>query len=166
MPKVLIIGYGNPLRRDDGIGWEAAQALASLTHGLPIEVLPSHQLFPEMAEPISRSDLVIFIDACCDNSPGKLLFRTVTPERAFRNGFSHRVSPASLLASAEALYGKCPEAVLASVSGEDFGYGEGFSPAVQAVFPALLEQVKKVCGIDPGQADRPAGAAETTCHHQ
>lgn len=63
MAHTLIIGYGNPLRGDDGLGWHVAQRLAAVLpqHRARIEVC--HQLTPELAEPISRADLVIFIDA-------------------------------------------------------------------------------------------------------
>jgi hydrogenase maturation protease len=144
MRNVLVIGYGNPLRGDDGVGWKAAEALAAESAG-PVAVMPCHQLTPELADPISRSDLVIFVDACCDNIPGKLSSHLVRPDTSSCDGFSHRVDPAALLASAARLYGRCPEAILISVSGEFFGYAEELSPAVQAVFPELLQCVRQAC---------------------
>ena len=33
-PKFLIIGYGNPLRGDDGVGWAAIERLEKLDSGL------------------------------------------------------------------------------------------------------------------------------------
>src|SRR5262245_29107852 len=68
--RVLIIGYGNPLRADDGVGWQAARHLAELLRDEPIEILALHQLTPELAEPISRADLIIFIDASNEGQPG------------------------------------------------------------------------------------------------
>jgi len=32
MPHTLIIGYGNPLRGDDGFGWHAALRLREIVH--------------------------------------------------------------------------------------------------------------------------------------
>lgn len=69
-PKVLIVGYGNPLRRDDGVGWYAAQRLSHELSGEQAEVIACHQLMPELAERISQTDLVIFIDAAVGTSPG------------------------------------------------------------------------------------------------
>ena len=50
----LIIGYGNPLRTDDGIGIVIAEAIGGI--GL-------QQLKPELAEPISRAKHLVLIDA-------------------------------------------------------------------------------------------------------
>ena len=33
MTRVLVIGYGNPLRGDDGLGWEIASGLATDNSG-------------------------------------------------------------------------------------------------------------------------------------
>jgi hydrogenase maturation protease len=52
MPGTLIIGYGNPLREDDGVGWQVADQLLKNSEG-SIKVLTAHQLTPELAEPIS-----------------------------------------------------------------------------------------------------------------
>ena len=44
--NLLIIGYGNPLRGDDGFGWHAALRLREIIHDDGIEILPVHQLTP------------------------------------------------------------------------------------------------------------------------
>ena len=49
MRRVLIIGYGNPLRADDGVGWQAARRLAELRQDEFVETLALHQLTPELA---------------------------------------------------------------------------------------------------------------------
>jgi hydrogenase maturation protease len=63
MTRALIIGYGCPLRGDDAFGWHAAHRLLKLAGNDSVQVLATHQLTPELAEPISHADLVIFIDA-------------------------------------------------------------------------------------------------------
>src|SRR5690242_12833541 len=78
MARVLVIGYGNPLRGDDGVGWHAAEALAKSLQDeerVPAErvmVLACHQLTLELAEPLSRVERVIFIDACDGPPPGSV----------------------------------------------------------------------------------------------
>ena len=56
--KVFVVGYGNPLRGDDGVGQEVAQVLARQRHHLPAlagtDVMSTHQLVPEMALDLSR----------------------------------------------------------------------------------------------------------------
>ena len=57
MARVLILGYGNPLRSDDGLGWQVAVQLFRTNTSPEVLVLPCHQLTPELAEPISRFSL-------------------------------------------------------------------------------------------------------------
>ena len=146
MAKILIIGWGNPLRGDDGIGWRAAERLSAALEGHDLEVRVSHQLMPEFAEEISRSQFVVFIDAACDNSPGEIRFERVEPDRAPSAAFSHQLSPPALVAMAERLYGSRPEACLFSVGARSFEYGEELSPEVESALPALLKEIEKVCG--------------------
>jgi len=61
--RILIIGWGNPLRGDDGVGWRAAELLSGTLAGHDVAVRVSHQLMPELAEEISRSEFVVFIAA-------------------------------------------------------------------------------------------------------
>ena len=144
--KVLVIGWGNPLRGDDGVGWRAAELLSARLPGHDVEVRVSHQLMPEFAEDIGRSDFVVFIDAACDNSPGEVRLQTVEPDRAPSAAFSHQLSPPALLGMAEKLYGSLPEACFFSVGARSFEYGEVLSPEVESALPGLLEQVEKLCG--------------------
>ena len=58
----LVIGYGNTLRGDDGIGPAVAEAVAAL--GLPgVRVIVAHQLTPELAADLADAQLVVFVDA-------------------------------------------------------------------------------------------------------
>ena len=79
---VLVIGYGNPLRGDDGIGRHAAELLAGDPPLDGAEVLTSHQLVPELAEDISRASLVVLIDASLQGEPGSLSVRRIEPHPA------------------------------------------------------------------------------------
>ncbi|MFI5043071.1 MAG: hydrogenase maturation protease, partial [Acidimicrobiales bacterium] len=72
---VLVIGYGNTLRSDDGVGWHAAALLAEDPRLAGVEVLAVHQLTPELALDMSRATLVILIDAGADDPPGAIAVR-------------------------------------------------------------------------------------------
>ncbi|MGA2201121.1 MAG: hydrogenase maturation protease [Terriglobales bacterium] len=144
----LIIGYGNPLRSDDGFGWDAAQKLSTCLHDSDLEVLTRHQLTPELAETASRFQLVIFIDAAVDLPPGELRCERIAQSEIHRqreaSSFSHSLTPASLLALTAELYAKFPDAYYIQVGGESFAEGESISPAVQAAFEPLLAQVRSL----------------------
>jgi hydrogenase maturation protease len=143
MTPVLIIGYGNPLRSDDGIGWHAAQALRGEWPAAQVRVEAAHQLLPEMADWLADASHVLFIDACWDLVPGRIRSRVIHPEMSPAVSMTHHFSPEGLLADAWHLFHHCPETILVSVGGGSFELGEGLSRQVEAVFPDLLAQVKK-----------------------
>src|SRR5947207_2352820 len=78
-PTVLIIGYGSSLRGDDGAGSIAAELLAERFKENDVQVRRCHQLVPELAEPISCAEVVIFVDACRENQPGEITCRPIAP---------------------------------------------------------------------------------------
>ncbi|MEP7055497.1 MAG: hydrogenase maturation protease [Actinomycetota bacterium] len=59
----LVVGYGNPLRSDDGLGWHAAETLGSDPRLDGVLVLQRHQLTPELALDISAATVVVLVDA-------------------------------------------------------------------------------------------------------
>jgi hydrogenase maturation protease len=117
---LLIIGYGNPLRGDDAVGYQVAESLGAIA---------VHQLTPELMEPISRASRVVFIDAAATGIPGTVEERAVLPQPA--TAFTHHATPEALLAGARALYGSCPPATLITIAGADFELGHPLSAPVQ-----------------------------------
>jgi len=141
MPRVLIIGYGNPLRADDGVGWRMACRLGELVRDEPFEVLAVHQLTPELAEPISRAELVIFVDASHNGLPGSWKCERLVLNTALASTLAHHFTPASLLGYAQAVFQASPPALVVSVAGESFSYREQLTPAVEAALPQVIEHI-------------------------
>lgn len=141
---ILIIGVGNPLRRDDGVGQAAALELADSLPHADLEVLNVHQLTPELAEPISRARRVIFMDANAETDPGTIRLETIGPADDPGSAFSHHVSPSGLLAAARHLYGSTAEGILLTMGAESFEFGDLFSPAVRQAFAAFVNAAKRV----------------------
>ena len=147
--KALIIGYGNPLRGDDGIGQAAAQALANAPAIDCADVVACHQLLPELADCIAKADLVVFIDAAADIQPGSIVIRKIqgasTPGGStFSSGLVHTATPAALLDLAIRLYGRSAEAFLVTVGISSFELGEGFSEVVAAALPEAVAAVRRL----------------------
>lgn len=144
MARVLIIGYGNPLRCDDGVGWRAAEQLSTEIGDEDVEILARQQLTPELAEAISRCKRVIFIDACIDCHPGSIKIKKILPVSASDNIFLHHLTPTALMTMARVLYKVFPEAFVLTVGGYSCDFGERLSPAAAKALPALLETVKSM----------------------
>ncbi len=136
-PCLLVIGYGNSLRRDDGAGLLLAEMLHDTwqAQGRPVRLMLAHQLGPEMAVDIAAPDVVavLFIDAAVqspDSTPqAELTALEAAPATA---NLTHHLSPATLLLYAARLFDHHPRGWLLRIGGQDFGHGESLSPAVAA----------------------------------
>lgn len=125
MRTILFIGYGNPGRRDDGLGPALAERVERL--GIPgVTADSDYQLTVEDAESVARHDVVVFADASVSGAE-PFTFRRLAPRGA--PGFSsHSVEPEEVLALAEALFGARPEAYVLGLRGYEFdAFGEGLS---------------------------------------
>jgi Ni,Fe-hydrogenase maturation factor len=126
LKTLLIIGYGNPDREDDGVAWHILRAL-TLKLGLAapesyedefpefarIDFAFHLQLTPEMAEDISAYEYVCFVDAHTGNIP----------------------EPVRLI------YGKKPDAALLSVLGQRFLFSRQLSKETARLVPPSVELV-------------------------
>jgi hydrogenase maturation protease len=141
---VLVVGYGNPLRSDDGIGWHAARLLATDPRLAGVRVLAQHQLVPELAEDASRASLVVLVDAAAEGGPGSLSVRRVQPRPPTPATWSHHLDPETLAGLAEALYGSVPPIVLVSVAAGSLAASDRLSAALERALPEVVEVVAAV----------------------
>lgn len=156
MTRVLVIGYGNPLRGDDGLGWKITSGLATTIQDETIKVLAMNQLTPELSELISEVEFVVFIDATHVGRPGSWKCETIEPKESSPQTFGHHLTPASLLDFAQAIFKASPPAVLVSVAGSCFDCGQELTPSVTAALPAVEQFVReKIAGF--GHFERPEG---------
>ena len=117
MGPVLLIGYGNPGRADDGLGPALAQAIEGLQ--LPgVSTDSDYQLTVEDSVEIGRHPTVIFADADAVG-PEPFSFGRLQPRSSL--GFSsHGVEPEELLALANSLFPGERQAYLLGIRGYDF----------------------------------------------
>ena len=135
--KTLLIGYGNPLRGDDGVGWVMANRLVEV-EGLT--AVSAHQLLPELIDQIAEVDRVIFVDATVQGKPGDIAVQQIHPD-TMGLVTSHGMEPVVMLAYAEQLYGRCPTAYLVTITGQDFGYKENLSPLITGKLKELQREI-------------------------
>jgi hydrogenase maturation protease len=138
--QVLILGYGNVDRQDDGVAWHVLALTAKRLHlAFPSspeeEIRPFPQgpdflfvlqLMPEHAETISQYRRVCFVDAHTGRVPREIEAEGVVAE--FQNSpFTHHLTPASCLALAHTLYHSQTRAILVSIRGYEFGFSRSLS---------------------------------------
>jgi hydrogenase maturation protease len=137
----LVIGYGNPLRTDDGLGWHAASVLA-LAHLDQTRVLQRHQLTPELAVDVAAAAVVVFVDArpaAVADADG-VRVEKVEPHYGPLT-WTHHLTPGELLALT-ALSGHAPpRAYLVTAPALCTEPGERLSPAERELLPEVLARV-------------------------
>jgi len=125
--SILLYGYGNPGRGDDGLGPALAAAVEEL--GLPgIDVDANYQLTVEDAAVLGDYGTVIFADASLEG-PEPFWFSRVDAAGTGRLGFtSHSVSPTQVVALARDMFGCRVPAYTLGIRGYTFGeLDEGLS---------------------------------------
>jgi hydrogenase maturation protease len=137
----FVVGFGNALRTDDGVGWSAAERCATDPRLEGATVIARHQLTPELALDISRATCVVFIDASHGPPAGTFTIGRLDPAGSGGTLWSHHVSPTSLVQLALELYGRAPAVYLVSVGVKSMEPGNRLSPAVEAAIPRLVDAV-------------------------
>ena len=133
--RIFVCGYGNPFRTDDGAGHHLAPLLAAFleSFGQDVELRLEHQLLPEMAEEFAAFDLLVFADARVPGTaPGEgFLLEEIDPDPVLEGLNIHSVGPEWVLALAAQIEEKTPPALLLSVEGESFDFGEFPTPGCE-----------------------------------
>ncbi|NER28456.1 MAG: hydrogenase maturation protease [Symploca sp. SIO1C4] len=141
LPNILVIGYGNDLRSDDGVGQRVANAVA--TWGMPqVRSLAVVQLTPELAESLNSCKFVVFVDAY--GASEKICAVQVHPLKPLDTGnflLGHTSEPRSLLALTQALYNYYPRAWLVTIPAVNFELGETISAIAQQGLATALTQI-------------------------
>ena len=123
--KILLIGFGNPARADDGLGPAVAESIE--TKNLPdVTVEADYQLTVEDSAQIAEYDIVIFTDASA-NCPEPF---SLEPLNARQEGSfsSHSVEPAQVMTLAENLFNSKAKAFMLGIRGYEFDrFGAGLS---------------------------------------
>lgn len=139
---VLVIGYGNTLRGDDGVGPRVAEAIGRLQ--LPgVRALICPLLTPELADPISRAGKVIFVDAAVD-APQEVQWRRLEP-KASSQLMAHAADPRTMLALARDVFGHVPEAWWLTIPAVELGFSEELTPAAQQGLAEAVQKIQALC---------------------
>ena len=140
----LVIGYGNRLRCDDGVGPKIAEVIEEL-HLPDVHTLVCQQLSPEHAEPISRARTVVFVDAAVD-APTEVQLRKLEPGGTTQL-MAHAADPRTMLALARDVFGHAPEAWWLTIPAVQLGFGDDLSPAAQRGFEKAVQEIKNLCRL-------------------
>ncbi len=145
--RTLVLGLGNPILRDDGIGLRVVQEVEGALSGqAEVEVGEETHGGLRLMERLVGYDSAIIIDAMCSGSaPGTV--RRLTPDMAptKHSASAHDVDLPTALAVGRKAGARLPEdrrIRLVAIEAEDvLNFGEDLTPAVDAAIPIAVEAV-------------------------
>jgi hydrogenase maturation protease len=138
----LVIGYGNTLRGDDGVGPRVAEAIEQLA--LPgVRTLVCPMLTPELADPIARAHTVIFVDAAVD-APQEVQLRKLEPNETSQL-MAHAADPRTMLALSRDVFGHTPQAWWLTIPAEQMEFCEELSGRTQEGFAEAVKKIRQLC---------------------
>ena len=140
--RMLLVGFGNPGRLDDGLGPALAGAVEAMD--LPaLTVEADYQLTVEDAALAAQYDIVVFADADTAGPEPFHVRRIRGDENECMSFSSHSVRPTGVLALAKKLFNAEPQAYLLGIRGYEFNaFGEGLSAQAQANLAEAITYVK------------------------
>jgi hydrogenase maturation protease len=155
----LILSWGNPGRRDDGLGPALAAALEE-RRPPNVTVETDYQLQIEYAADVALHERVVFVDA--DRmGDGPFRMRRLAPGDRRLSFSTHSVAPEAVLALTKDLFDAEPEAWLLGIKGYEFdGFGQGLSARAKANLSAAVRYLSSACenqefrATDPPRAER------------
>jgi hydrogenase maturation protease len=127
MKKLLIYGYGNPGRQDDGIGarfiemvdeWIAKENLKDIFTDC------NYQLNIEDSAVVADYDTVIFVDASVVEEVDDYKLETIQPNDATIEFTMHAVSTSYVIDLCRKIYNKSPKAYALHIRAYDFDFVE------------------------------------------
>jgi hydrogenase maturation protease len=137
--SILLVGYGNDLRSDDGVG----QKVAELVHHWGVSnvtTLAVHQLTPEIAQTLSEHDFAIFVDAYQANEKAEVEVQPLELTNSILTS-NHISDPQALLTLASNLYHHHPQAWLIKIPAINFELGETLSEVTENALEQALEEI-------------------------
>lgn len=142
-PKILLLGYGNPGRQDDGLGPAAAGALGRMGWR-NLTIMDNYQLNIEDALDVAAHDIVWFVDAAkTGHEPFSV--QDVRPSTTMEFS-SHVLRPAALLCIAQGFCKRVPPAFLLAIRGYEFEFVETLTPGGRGNLRAALSMLTSSIG--------------------
>lgn len=145
--KILIYGFGNPGRQDDGLGPEFVhrmEAWAATKQLDEFDIDSNYQLNIEDALEIAAYEVVVFADATVEEHVSDFRLDILDPEKETVKYTLHAASPGYILELCQEMYGKKPRTYLLRMKGYEWELAEGLTAQAGKNLETALAHFKKV----------------------
>lgn len=143
-PRKLVIGFGDG---DEALGWEVASRLAASIADETVDVRLTTHLTPDLVEPISQAEVVIFVDVSHEGQPGEWSCEEIFPGVDLPAASEHEPEAERLMEYSRLIFHAKPRAVLVSLStGEAMG-GRQLSLVPDEVIARVVEFIRGMVDV-------------------
>jgi hydrogenase maturation protease len=147
---ILVLGIGNILLKDEGIGVRVAEQMMTMTLPPHIEVMDGGTGGLDLLYAIEGRTKVIVVDAVKAGSPPGTLFRFTDKDLAQKKGFirsAHGIDFSDVISAATYFKTKPSDIVFLGIEPFDLTVGMELSPKIEEMIPVLINLVMKELGI-------------------
>ena len=152
-PPLIVIGLGNPLLGDDGVGWKVVEALNPLLarSGIETDLLAGGGL--SLMERLIGYDRAVIVDAICSGAPvGSLIHLGVNDRPTQRSASAHDVDLPTALSLGRRVGAHLPpseQITILAIEAEDVvSFGETLTPEVESAIPLATQAVLQLLGVE------------------
>jgi hydrogenase maturation protease len=146
--KVIIIGIGNLILQDEGVGVHAVRALEDMDLPPGVEVIDGGTATMELLPVFQEAERIIVIDALRGGEKPGTIYR-LTPDDLMgeteRPLSLHQVGLLEVLGMARQIGGE-PEVVIIGVEPKEISWGMELTPEVEARLPRVIDAVFEELG--------------------
>jgi hydrogenase maturation protease len=140
--EILMIGYGNPSRQDDGIGPYIVDRLKRRLNNIPrVDFLTLHQLTIDLVETVRHYDLILLIDATVEVLGDGFKFSRVEPAFGLPHYITHYFNPSLLLGLVQSIYHRDPTMVEVAIQGDSFGFRQKLTSEATARAEKAISEI-------------------------
>jgi len=147
---VVILGVGNILLRDEGVGVHVVRALQKEELPPGVEVYEGGTAGIDLLEVISRAGRLIVVDAVDGGEEAGTVFRFRFQDLDYRlqepRTSLHQIGIMETLKIARFL-NCCPETVIIGVQPSEIAWGMELSPVLAEKLPVVVDLVKREVGV-------------------
>lgn len=147
--KPLLIGVGNPYRRDDGVGIVVARLVRE--RSAEIDVIELSGEGAELLESWRSASRVVLVDAVRSGSSAGRVHRLDAGAQRIPSDFfnysTHAFSVAEAVEMSRVLGTLPSRMVIFGIEGKDFAAGADLSPEVAAVVAEVVDRILEEIGV-------------------
>jgi hydrogenase maturation protease len=148
--QISIVGFGNPQRRDDGIGpYIVGQLKSALKAYDTIGFLSVRHPEPTIVEALHGADQILFVDATIRVLTCGWQLNRIQPDTQALPFTTHHFTPMAILGIIKMIYGYCPPAWMLTVQGFDFGFGQGLTSGAKKRACSAISLIVRGVGANP-----------------